>query len=286
MALPYGNGGLVPDTCMSCLSMNDNYEYEVSEMCSKAYEDATYRCEQNMQSYNAYYGQDNRGCEYLESKLSSGNYVANNLGQEYYNAATSFFSDQSETTKMAEGYVALLVLAGMVGAATVFCFVKKTVKTVRQQHRRRKAAATVAAAASIKKTTPMIIVNNDNNNDYDNDNDNDDEDEDYRDETARAMNVPSVIEFVRSTTKMMKLTVHDTATKVAAMTRSASRIVVGSSTENKNKAGMINKINNNDNSEREDSYNTLEEENDVEEEDEIVVVNDYVAPSEDDHVLT
>ena len=35
--MPYSDG-LVPNTCMNCMSMNDNWEYEVGEMCKRAYE--------------------------------------------------------------------------------------------------------------------------------------------------------------------------------------------------------------------------------------------------------
>ena len=67
--LPYSSGGLVPDTCMSCMTMNDNYEYEISEMCKRVYDDASYRCEENMEQFNSYYGQDTRGCDYLSKEI-------------------------------------------------------------------------------------------------------------------------------------------------------------------------------------------------------------------------
>lgn len=123
MGLPYGNGGLIPDVCMNCMTMNDNYEYEVSEMCKSNYEDASSRCEQNMQSYNSYYGQDNRGCDYIGSKLPS-------LSSS---SASNFFREQSEGAKMAEEYIALLAVASFVGAGLVFCFTKKAIKKAKKQ---------------------------------------------------------------------------------------------------------------------------------------------------------
>lgn len=119
MELPYASGGLVPDTCMNCITTNENYEYEITEMCRSTYEDATSRCEQNMESYNSYYGQDTRGCEYIESKLPS--------SSTSKNTASGFFRNQPEGLKLAEEYIALLVVAGLVGAGLVFFFTKKAV---------------------------------------------------------------------------------------------------------------------------------------------------------------
>ena len=53
MSLPYSEGGLIPDTCIGCYSQNyENYEWEVSDMCRRTIEDASYRCEENMDKSN------------------------------------------------------------------------------------------------------------------------------------------------------------------------------------------------------------------------------------------
>ena len=62
--LPYSTGGLVSDSCTDCLVQNDNYEYELRDMCQELYENAPKKCEANME-YFSYYGQNVQGCEYL-----------------------------------------------------------------------------------------------------------------------------------------------------------------------------------------------------------------------------
>jgi hypothetical protein len=246
MELPYGNGGLIPNNCMNCLSMNDNWQYEVSEMCKSTYENAGYRCEQKMESYNWYYGQNNQGCGYLDSRLTGNNY--NNYTNNFANAYDSFFQQQSEATKMAAGTIALFVLASLVGASAVLCLAKKTVQRVEQ---RRKAAASAKSLAIDNVSPEEILKWNE---------------EERLDDTGVLMNLPSMIEFVRSTTKMMKTTVHDSATKIAAMTRSTSSSV---------KKGRNNgKIDNTDtnNKNNGDDYKTMVDSD----EDETVIVEDFV----------
>jgi hypothetical protein len=247
MELPYGNGGLIPNNCMNCLSMNDNWEYEVNEMCKSTYENAGYRCEQKMESYNWYYGQNNQGCEYLDSRLTGNNY--NKYTNNFANAYDSFFQEQSEATKMAAGTIALFVLASLFGASAVLCLAKKTVQKVK---RRRKAAAS-AKSLAIDNESPEILRWNE---------------EEKLDDMGVLMNLPSMIEFARSTTKMMKTTVHDSATRIAAMTRSSSKSVK----KGKNNENTDNTDNNNNNNNGDD-YKTMV---DSDEEDEIVIVEDFV----------
>jgi len=53
--LPYANGGLVSSQCIDCFSQNDNYEWELSEMCTDLYEESSSRCERRMKLNNNYY---------------------------------------------------------------------------------------------------------------------------------------------------------------------------------------------------------------------------------------
>jgi len=195
MELPYGDGGLIPNNCMNCLSMNNNWEYEVNEMCKKTYENAGYRCEQYMESYNWYFGQNNQGCEYLDSRLTGNN--LEKYTNRFANAADSFFQERSKVTKMAAGTITLFVLASLVGAAAVLCIAKKTVQKVKR--RRKVSKKDVAKPLAINDADPDIYI--------------------IVDEMGDITDIPSVIEFARSTTKKMKATVHK------AMTRSTSKSV-------------------------------------------------------------
>jgi len=195
MELPYGDGGLIPNNCMDCLSMNNNWEYEVNEMCKKTYENAGYRCEQHMESFNFYYGQNNQGCEYLDSRLTGNN--LDKYTNNFANAADSFFQESSKATKMAAGTITLFVLAGLVGAAAVLCLGKKTVQKVVRQRKISKKDVAKPLAISDEDPDIYIIV----------------------DEMGDITDIPSVIEFARSTTKKMK------ATMQKAMIRSTSKSV-------------------------------------------------------------
>jgi len=123
-ALPYSNGGLVPNTCLSCVSMNDNYEMEVNEMCQQTYEGANYKCEQNMESFNSYYGPDTSGCEYLESFEPTSSKKQSSWGSSKNG---NLFQNQPEGVKLAEEYLALLIVSALLGAGFVIFFVQKTV---------------------------------------------------------------------------------------------------------------------------------------------------------------
>ena len=114
-ALPYSDGGLVPNTCISCLTTTENYEYEINEMCQQIYEDSTYRCEENMESYSSYYGPVTSGCEYLEDKVPSASFkeTTDSWAKKSGNLLKkggNLFSNQPENVKMAEEGVALLVV--------------------------------------------------------------------------------------------------------------------------------------------------------------------------------
>lgn len=142
--LPYSNGGLVSDSCMSCVHYNDNYEYELGELCQDTYKVATYRCEENMQTTNGYYGADTRGCDYLSEKVpentvkqswSWGSSSGETTEEESDGAKSSgnFFSNQPENVKLAEEYLAVLIISGLVGAFFIVFCVQKTIQKKKAQ---------------------------------------------------------------------------------------------------------------------------------------------------------
>lgn len=145
-ALPFSDGGLIPDSCMSCIRMNDEYEYELGEMCQDTYSMASYRCEENMQTTNGYYGADTRGCDYLSDKVPSntvsswswGSSSSEKTSDEESDSSKSsgnFFSNQPENVKLAEEYIAVLIISGLLGAVFVVFCVRKTVQNKKAQQK-------------------------------------------------------------------------------------------------------------------------------------------------------
>mmetsp|Transcript_5404 Transcript_5404/g.13572 ORF Transcript_5404/g.13572 Transcript_5404/m.13572 type:complete len:451 (+) Transcript_5404:117-1469(+) len=140
-ALPFSDGGLVPETCVSCVRMNDNYEYELGELCQDSYQTAGYRCEENMQSTNGYYGPDTRGCDYLSEMVPantvSSSWFSNSetTSEESGSSKSSgnFFSNQPESVKLAEEYLAILIISALVGSVFVVFCVRKTVQKTKAQ---------------------------------------------------------------------------------------------------------------------------------------------------------
>lgn len=88
--LPFSDGGLVSLDCFQCYGPNENYEYELSKMCSESYESSTARCEANMESYS-YYGQNTQGCDYV-----------NGLAETvlYGRSSSATADDESDTDSM------------------------------------------------------------------------------------------------------------------------------------------------------------------------------------------
>ncbi|KAL3921824.1 MAG: hypothetical protein SGARI_006587, partial [Bacillariaceae sp.] len=189
MQLPYSNGGVIPDTCMNCLSQNyDNYEYEVSDMCQRTYEDASYRCEENMESYNWYYGRITSGCDFLQSKVGS---MSNSQV-----AAESFFEETAHTVEDNEAlqWVLMFVGAACVSSVAVLCLVRNK-------------------RARCNKGLSM--------EDYDDSEDGGLEIIDAKDAKEILQNSQkSASKMVKSATKSLKKSIHNSAKQVAAMTRS------------------------------------------------------------------
>jgi hypothetical protein len=66
--LPYATGGLVSTSCSDCMEYNDDGEYELRELCQNVYEEASSKCETEME-YVSYYGANEQGCEYITELL-------------------------------------------------------------------------------------------------------------------------------------------------------------------------------------------------------------------------
>ena len=62
--LPYSDGGLAPTECIACTEYNDNGEAESREVCEGVVEEATDKCEEQME-FVSYYGADTSGCEHV-----------------------------------------------------------------------------------------------------------------------------------------------------------------------------------------------------------------------------
>ena len=204
--LPYSNGGVIPETCMNCLSQNwDNYEYEVSDMCKRTYEDASYRCEENMESYNWYYGRITSGCDYLQSKVGS--------MSDSQVAAESFFEEASHTVEDNETlqWVLLFVGAACVSSVAVLCL-------VRNKRARCHKGLTMEDDDGEQGGLEVIDAND-----------------------AKEMlqsGQKSAAAMMKSATKSLKKSIHNSAKQVAAMTRSKGSKV--SSKEGKEEESYVN----------------------------------------------
>lgn len=191
-AMPFSDGGLIPETCMNCFTQNyDNYEWEVSDMCQKTVEDASYRCESNMdfssRSYY-YYGAVTSGCNYLESKVQSSSSGSNNY------LSGSMFMDESGQPRETMRTVLLFLTAACVSAAVVLVCVQK-------KSRARKARAATMEKDGLEIISPQEAM-----------------------ETIQK-GQQSAKSLVASAAKKVKQSVHDTAKRVVSFTRSSSNAV-------------------------------------------------------------
>jgi hypothetical protein len=118
-SIPFSEGGLIPDTCMSCQTQkNDNYEWEVSEMCRKPYEDASYRCEENLGDfYSWYYDKITLGCDYLQSKVVSMTASGRSSSSNSTTLEIALFGENDETVRT----VMLFAMAAILSAAVILC---------------------------------------------------------------------------------------------------------------------------------------------------------------------
>ncbi|KAG7349046.1 hypothetical protein IV203_011643 [Nitzschia inconspicua] len=124
-SMPFAQGGLIPETCIGCFSQNyENYEYEISDMCRRTVEDASYRCEKHMESSrNYYYGMTTQGCDYLENKVQEITSIANLSVEEMS------FRGQRETVRAVLLFLTVACISAGVG---LFCFQKKQARHARE----------------------------------------------------------------------------------------------------------------------------------------------------------
>lgn len=159
--LPYSSGGLAPDDCVSCMSMNDNYEYELNEMCLQLYESATYKCEENMEFYNAYYGPDTRGCDYLYDYVPKASKKKKSSSSNKSSSADSgnFFTNQSEDAKMAEELVAVLIISALIGAVVVAAFTQDRISKMKEtsDEESEEAPSKVESVVESMKSGAMLV---------------------------------------------------------------------------------------------------------------------------------
>lgn len=66
--LPFSTGGMVSTACLDCTQTNDAGEAALRDMCLNLYQGAVYACEAKMES-SSYYGQNNDGCDKVQSSL-------------------------------------------------------------------------------------------------------------------------------------------------------------------------------------------------------------------------
>lgn len=157
--LPYSSGGLAPDDCMSCMTMNDNYEYELNEMCHQLYESANYKCEENMEAFNNYYGPDTRGCDYLYDYVpkASKKKSSSNTGSSANSG--NFFTNQSEEAKMAEELVAVLIISALIGAVVVAAFTQDRISKMKETfaEQSKEAPSKVESMVESMKSFAMLV---------------------------------------------------------------------------------------------------------------------------------
>ena len=158
--LPFSDGGLISMNCVACYGPNENYEWELSEMCTESYQSSTSRCEVNMET-TSYYGQNTQGCSYItglvESIYGSGTnktdiYNTNSTSSSDWTNINAFSTQFMNTlnTREARAFIAAMVLfclSAFFGALLITCFCVKKRKERKRRRRR-------AAANSVKKLLP------------------------------------------------------------------------------------------------------------------------------------
>jgi len=144
--LPFANGGLVAMNCAQCYAQNENYEWELNELCQDAYEQTASRCEQGMTTTNTNYaamnynnneqgqGQQNGGDQYAnnyyyqqqQDQMQGGYYSSNNNGCDYIESLLSrkslFYNNLTGTWNEAlvTAVIVLLSVAVIVGVFLVY----------------------------------------------------------------------------------------------------------------------------------------------------------------------
>jgi hypothetical protein len=152
-SLPFSDGGLVSMDCVACYGPDEDYNYELSEMCTETYESSTSRCEENMATYSSY-GPVTQGCSYIDTLVTSiygsasatDNYFDSNSTSTTWGTISSEVSTRfmdTLSTREARAFIAAMVLFSLsacFGATLITCFCFKK----RKERKRAKRAATSA----------------------------------------------------------------------------------------------------------------------------------------------
>ena len=154
-SLPFSDGGLVSMDCVACYGPDENYDYELSEMCTETYESSTSRCEENMATYS-YYGPVTEGCSYVDTLVSSvyGSATDESAGSYFFSNSTSTTWETISTevstrfmdtlsTREARAFIAAMVLFSLsacFGATLITCF------CVKKRKERKRAKRTARSA--------------------------------------------------------------------------------------------------------------------------------------------
>merc|ERR1711935_1163245 len=111
-SLPFSSN-LISMNCKACYGPDEDYNYELSELCTETYEASVSSCEQNMTTYS-YYGQKNNGCGYVESLVQA---VYGNANDD------DIYGDgASATTSLSESFMATLSTGKLEPSLPVWLF--------------------------------------------------------------------------------------------------------------------------------------------------------------------
>jgi len=203
--LPFSDGGLVSMNCVACYGPDQDYNYELSELCMGSYEASTSRCESQMESYS-YYGQKNNGCDYVEALIETVySYSSTNDATSSSTGTTTDYDDTSISgavnelstrfmdtlsTREARAFIAAMVLFALSA-----CFGATLIGYCCVRAKRRKAKLLV-----YKRGTKRLI---------------DDED-------TRSRHRPSVVALVRSGTNNIAESVRSRKNSMAQSVKSVA----------------------------------------------------------------
>jgi len=113
-SLPFSSN-LISMNCKACYGPDEDYNYELSELCTETYSASVSSCEQNMTTYS-YYGQKNNGCGYVESLVQA---VYGNANDD------DIYGDgASATTSLSESFMATLSTGearAFIACMVIFC---------------------------------------------------------------------------------------------------------------------------------------------------------------------
>jgi len=165
--LPFSDGGLVSMNCVACYGQDEDYNYELSEMCTESYQSSTSRCESNMESFS-YYGQSTQGCNYIDSLVESiygtddidgtdgtDNSTLTNTWTTVNDVSTRFMDTLS--TREVRSFIAAMVLfslSAFFGASLIGCFCVKK----RRAKRAAKGNKLLPEAEPIKKRRSSVVA--------------------------------------------------------------------------------------------------------------------------------